>query len=126
MERARTGGGANARCINLFTGPGGVPGANAIPGVTRYVIDFSGDVLAGLDRSSGVDAITDLPAQDVLLKVVGPVSGLDRVARHHGCAHQGAGPEGFPPVPETRCRRAERDADRYGEKLNAMMYELTP
>lgn len=73
--------GANARCINLFTGPGGVPGANAIPGVTRYVIDFSGDVLAGLDRGSGVDAITDLPAQDVLLKVVGPVSGLDRVWR---------------------------------------------
>jgi glucans biosynthesis protein len=87
--------GANARCINLFTGPGGVPGANAIPGVTRYVIDFSGDVLAGLDRSSGVDAITDLPAQDVLLKVVGPVSGLDRVARHHGCAHQGLAQKDF-------------------------------
>jgi hypothetical protein len=31
MERARTGGGGNARCINLFTGPGGVPGADPIP-----------------------------------------------------------------------------------------------
>jgi glucans biosynthesis protein len=72
------GGNANARCINLFTGPGGVPGAYAIPGVTRYVIDFAGDVLAGLDRSSGVEAVTDLPAADVLLKVVGPVSGQDR------------------------------------------------
>jgi glucans biosynthesis protein len=46
--------------------------------VTRYVIDFSGDVLAGLD---GVEAVTDLPAQAVLLKAVRPVSGLDRVWR---------------------------------------------
>jgi glucans biosynthesis protein len=31
--------------------------------------------------AAAADAITDLPAQDVLLKVVGPVSGLDRVWR---------------------------------------------
>lgn len=68
--------GNNARCVNLFTGPGGVPGNNAIPGVTRYIVDFAGDVLNGLDRNS-VEAATDLPAGNVLLKQLRPISGLD-------------------------------------------------
>ncbi len=44
---------ANARCIKVFAGPGGVPGGDPIPGATRYVLDFQGDALAGLTRSSG-------------------------------------------------------------------------
>jgi glucans biosynthesis protein len=42
---------ANARCINVFSGPGGVPGAEAIAGATRYVFDFQGPSLAGLRRA---------------------------------------------------------------------------
>lgn len=72
---------ANARCIKVFAGPGGVPGGDPIPGATRYVIDFEGDALAGLNRGSGVSAELDLPAAAVLHKAVGPVAGRDRLWR---------------------------------------------
>lgn len=72
---------ANARCIKVFAGPGGVPGGDPIPGATRYVIDFEGDALAGLNRGSGVTAELDLPAAAVLHKAVGPVAGRDRLWR---------------------------------------------
>jgi glucans biosynthesis protein len=68
---------ANARCINLFTGPGGVPGGNPIPDATRYILDFAGDVLAGLDAGSGVSAVTDLPAAAVLMQAIRPVGGQE-------------------------------------------------
>lgn len=58
---------SNARCVNVFAGPGGVPGADAIAGATRYVFDFAGPALKGLDRKSGVHAVTDLPKGAVLL-----------------------------------------------------------
>lgn len=69
--------GNNARCINLFTGPGGVPGGNPIPGATRYILDFAGEVLAGLRPDSGVEAITDLPASALLMKAIRPVGGQE-------------------------------------------------
>lgn len=69
---------ANARCIKVFAGPGGVPGGDPIPGATRYVLDFQGDALAGLTRSSGVTAELDLPPEAVLHKAVGPVAGRDK------------------------------------------------
>jgi glucans biosynthesis protein len=72
---------ANARCIKVFAGPGGVPGGDPIPGATRYVIDFEGDALSGLNRGSGVSAELDLPAAAVLHKAVGPVAGRDRLWR---------------------------------------------
>jgi glucans biosynthesis protein len=66
---------ANARCVQHFSGPGGVPGADAIPGATRYVFDFEGDVLAGLDRNSGLSPQFDLPARAVLTRAYGPIAG---------------------------------------------------
>lgn len=64
-----------ARCVNVFAGPGGVPGADPIAGVTRYVFDFRGGALPGLGRASGVSAITDLPPAAVLLANTLPVEG---------------------------------------------------
>ena len=69
--------GSNARCINLFTGPGGVPGGNPIAGATRYIVDFAGEVLAGLTPQSGVEAITDLPPAAILMKAIRPVGGQE-------------------------------------------------
>lgn len=69
---------ANARCVKVFVGPGGVPGGDPIPGATRYVLDFEGEALAGLDRGSGVSAELDLDPKAVLHKAVGPIAGRDR------------------------------------------------
>ncbi|NKJ43912.1 MULTISPECIES: glucan biosynthesis protein [unclassified Novosphingobium] len=69
---------ANARCIKVFVGPGGVPGGDPIPGATRYVLDFEGEALAGLNRGSGVSVEVDLPAAAVLHRAVGPIAGRDK------------------------------------------------
>lgn len=53
--------GKHARCVDLYDGPGGIPGAPPATGVRKYVFDFTGPSLAGLDRNSGVVAETDLP-----------------------------------------------------------------
>ncbi|HZU65488.1 MAG TPA: glucan biosynthesis protein [Novosphingobium sp.] len=63
---------ANACCVDVHQGPGGVPGAEPIAGATRYVFDFAGPVLAGISSAS---AITDLPKEAVLLSHVAPVAG---------------------------------------------------
>lgn len=68
---------ANARCVNVFVGPGGVPGASPIHGATRYVIDFAGPVLNGLGRGSGVKAVDNLPVEVILLRDIGPVANGD-------------------------------------------------
>lgn len=52
----------NARCMAVYTGPGGVPGAAPIAGATRYVFDFRGEFGSGT-----IEAVTDLPAGAVLL-----------------------------------------------------------
>jgi glucans biosynthesis protein len=68
----------NARCVKVFAGPGGVPGGDPIAGATRYVLDFEGDSLAGLNRSSGVTAELDLPPAAILHNAAGPIAGRDR------------------------------------------------
>ncbi|WP_018075769.1 glucan biosynthesis protein [Novosphingobium nitrogenifigens] len=66
---------ANAHCVDVFEGPGGVPGADPIAGATRYVFQFRGGGLAELDRRSGIEAVTDLPPASVLLNKAEPVGG---------------------------------------------------
>ncbi len=73
--------GNNALCTAFRVGPGGVPGQDEIKGVTRYVFDFEGEVLAGLTRDSHVEAQTDIPAKAVLLMSVGPVGGQKNIWR---------------------------------------------
>lgn len=64
----------NARCIALYKGPGGVPGAEPIAGASRFVFDFAGAVLDGLAAGS-IEAVTDLPPAALVLKVVAPIGG---------------------------------------------------
>lgn len=61
--------GRHARCVDVFDGPAGIPGAPPVAGASKFVFDFAGPSLAGLDRSSGVAAETDLP-QGVLMSAV--------------------------------------------------------
>jgi periplasmic glucans biosynthesis protein len=71
----------NARLINNFTGPGGVPGADPIPGVTRYVFDFAGPPLQGLPRDAPIKGVTNLPPEAVLLNNSYAVAWQDSVWR---------------------------------------------
>lgn len=64
---------AAARCVDLFEGPAGIPGAPPIEGARKYVFDFAGPVLDGLDRSSGVEAVTSLPASAIIAANTYPV-----------------------------------------------------
>lgn len=67
--------GSTARCVDLFEGPAGIPGAPPIEGARKYVFDFAGPALVGLDRSSGVEAVTSLPADAVIAASAYPVVG---------------------------------------------------
>ncbi|SFG51372.1 glucans biosynthesis protein [Novosphingobium sp. CF614] len=58
--------GDNARCVDVFDGPAGIPGAPPIADARKFVFDFAGPSLAGLGRGSGVVPATDLP-QGVLM-----------------------------------------------------------
>lgn len=68
---------AAARCVDLFEGPAGIPGAAAIEGGRKFVFDFVGPGLAGLDRSSGVEAATNLPAEALISAHAYPVVGQE-------------------------------------------------
>lgn len=68
-------GDGNAICVDYFMGPGGIPGGDPIAGATRYIFDFAGASLRGLNRDSHVEAVTDLPKGVVLLNNVMPVEG---------------------------------------------------
>ena len=57
---------ANAHCSNVFLGPAGPTDTPPDPNTRKYVVDFHGDVLGGLDDSSGVQALTDLPAAAIM------------------------------------------------------------
>lgn len=67
--------GTAARNVDFFKGPAGAPGTPPIEGATKYVFDFKGDRLAGLDRQSGVEISTNLPASAVLSSSAYPVVG---------------------------------------------------
>ncbi|AOR77848.1 glucan biosynthesis protein [Novosphingobium resinovorum] len=66
-----------SRCVDVFEGPGGSPGSPPLEGVRKFVFDFSGPALAGLDRTSGVTPDTDLPKAAVVSAVAYPVARSD-------------------------------------------------
>lgn len=70
-----------ARCVDLYEGPGGSPGSPPLAGVRKFVFDFSGPSLKGLDRSSGVVPDTDLPKAAVVSAVAYPVARSDGLWR---------------------------------------------
>lgn len=63
-----------ARCVNVYEGAGGIPGAPPVDGVRKFVFDFAGSSLTGLDRSSGVTPQTDLPAAAVAAASAYPIA----------------------------------------------------
>ncbi|WP_238473872.1 glucan biosynthesis protein D [Altericroceibacterium spongiae] len=62
-----------ARNVDFFIGPAGIPGKKVIAGASKYVFDFEGESLAGLDRESGVEIVTNLPEDAVLSSSAYPV-----------------------------------------------------
>ena len=66
---------AAARCVDLFEGPAGIPGAPPIDAARKFVFDFAGSALAGLDRSSGVEVASNLPAPALIAANAYPVVG---------------------------------------------------
>lgn len=67
--------GGTARVVDNWTGTAGIPGVAPIAGARKYVIDFAGPSLAGLDRKSGVEAVTNLAKPALLASAVYPVVG---------------------------------------------------
>lgn len=65
--------GGVARTVDHFEGPAGIPGAPPIAGARKYVFDFEGEILAGLDRTSGVEAVTSVTAPALLALSAYPV-----------------------------------------------------
>ncbi|AXB75112.1 glucan biosynthesis protein D [Novosphingobium sp. P6W] len=70
-----------SRCVDMFEGPGGIPGAPPMAGVRKFVFDFAGPSLAGLTRESGVTAETDLPKGAIVSAVAYPVARSDALWR---------------------------------------------
>lgn len=70
--------GMGARLVDQWHGVGGIPGGTAREDTRKLVFDFEGDSLAGLDRSSGVEAVTNLPAAVVAAQTAYPVVGAAR------------------------------------------------
>jgi glucans biosynthesis protein len=70
--------GAGARLVDQWSGTGGVPGVATRQDTRKLVFDFEGDSLAGLDRSSGVEAVTSLPAAAVVAQAAYPVVGVEK------------------------------------------------
>lgn len=64
-----------AHCVDVFEGPAGMPGTPPIEGARKYVFDFAGPALVGLDRSSGVEAATSLPPDAVIASNAYPIVG---------------------------------------------------
>lgn len=65
---------ANARCVEVFDGPGGIPGAPPLAGARKFVFDFAGSSLRGLDRASGVMPQTDIPPDALAAATAYPVA----------------------------------------------------
>lgn len=69
---------SNARCIDIVVDP--AAGLSAA-GIRKFTVDFTGAALNGLDRTSGVEAVTNLPAEARIALDVSPVSGLSATWR---------------------------------------------
>lgn len=70
--------GMGAKLVDQWNGVGGIPGGAARQDTRKLVFDFEGDSLSGLDRSSGVEAVTTLPAAAVVTQAAYPVVGTAR------------------------------------------------
>ncbi|WP_119083003.1 glucan biosynthesis protein [Altererythrobacter sp. B11] len=60
--------GTAAHATNIWIGASSLPGGRARTGAKKFVIDFEGPVLQGLDRNSGVQPVVDLPT-DALFEI---------------------------------------------------------
>jgi periplasmic glucans biosynthesis protein len=69
--------GGTARAIEVFRGAAQRPGFEATPGARRLVVDFGGDSLKGLTRTSGVTAKVAATRGRVLNSDAYPVVGQD-------------------------------------------------
>ena len=67
--------GGAARVVNTWIGDAGIPGAPPVAGARKYVIDFKGRALAGLTRSSNVEASINLDAPALMKLSAYPVVG---------------------------------------------------
>lgn len=75
---------AVAHCVDSFEGPATVAGLAARrppEGIKRYVFDFKGPALAGLDRDSGVEAAVSVPSSAIVSTSAYPVVGREGVWR---------------------------------------------
>jgi glucans biosynthesis protein len=68
---------AVARAVDCWRGVAGRPGTEPLANATRLVADFAGPNLAGLDRSSGVEAVVSLSAGQPISSVAYPVVGAE-------------------------------------------------
>jgi glucans biosynthesis protein len=66
-----------SRCVDIHDGPGGIPGAPPLSGVRKFVFDFEGPALVGLDRTSGVTPDTDLLKGAIVSAVAYPIAKTD-------------------------------------------------
>ncbi len=64
-----------ARTVDCWRGIAGRPGIDPLTGATRLVADFAGPILAGLDRSSGVEPVVSLSSGKPLSIAAYPVVG---------------------------------------------------
>jgi len=64
-----------ARVVDCWTGAAGIPGHPVIAGARKYVIDFEGAGLKGLDRRSGVEAVVNVAKPALLALAAYPVEG---------------------------------------------------
>jgi glucans biosynthesis protein len=67
-----------ARVIATRGGRGGRPGEPTLVGRRKFVVDFAGDSLKGLDRKSGVEPVIDVKPGAAIGAVCYPVVGRDR------------------------------------------------
>ncbi|TCT09198.1 glucans biosynthesis protein [Tepidamorphus gemmatus] len=67
-----------ARVVATRIGMGGVPGQPRPPGVRKFAVDFDGKGMAGLDRSSGVEAVVAASRGTVSGAVAYPVVSTER------------------------------------------------
>jgi glucans biosynthesis protein len=67
-----------AHAVATWTGAGGRPGFRPSPGVTKYVVDFEGGRLPGLNRQSGVVPVVTASRGQPMDAVAYPVVGTRR------------------------------------------------
>ncbi|MCT2401512.1 glucan biosynthesis protein [Novosphingobium mangrovi (ex Huang et al. 2023)] len=71
----------SARVVDIWTGASGDPGGPSRPGARKFVIDFRGPGLAGLDRESGVEPVVSLSGPALVGLAAYPVLGQEALWR---------------------------------------------